>query len=195
MMWVAPRGAHTLMRMAVVGRRSFSFNDKAVGAPAPIVGERPIVGLRLGRDASPAPPSRPEPPAPHPSRLACRKVPATNVDLPPESSRRRTHERADRALDHAGLRPARRRPWRIRRWRFKGLTGDDQTRCAGCGRRRDAVVARPRWAFVGLTPPAGTERAPPSPPTPDGAFIPAGVDVRQDGAPEGIEFPGAGAPS
>src|SRR5271165_4108088 len=104
-------------------------------------------------------------------------------------------ERADRALDHAGLRPARRRPWRIWRWRFKGLTGDDQTRCAGCGRRRKAVVGQPRRAFVGLTPPAGTERAPRRPVTPDGALIPAGVDLRQDGAPEGIEFPGAGAPS
>jgi len=30
-------------------------------------------------------------------RIAWRKAPATNVDLPPESSRRRTHERADRA--------------------------------------------------------------------------------------------------
>ena len=106
----------------------------------------------------------------------------------PESSRRRTHERADRALGHAGLRPARRRPWRIRRWRFKGLTGDDRTRCAGCWRRREAVVAEPRLAFVGLTPPAGTERAPRRPLTPDGALIPAGVDLRQDGAPEGIEF-------
>src|SRR5208337_2181588 len=64
-----------------------------------------------------------------------------------------------------------RRPWRIRRWRFKGLTGDDQTRCAGCGRRRDAVVVGPRWAFVGLTPLAGAESAPPRPLTPDGAFI------------------------
>src|SRR5208283_5876362 len=116
-------------------------------------------------------PSRSELPAPYPSRLAWRKAPATNVDLPPESSRRRTHERADRALDHAGLRPPRRRPWRIRRWRFKGLTGDDQTRCAGCGRRRDAVVVGPRWAFVGLTPLAGAESAPPRPLTPDGAFI------------------------
>jgi len=60
------------------------------------------------------------------------------------------------------------------------------------------AVAEPRWAsagaFVGLTPPAGTERAPRRPLTPDGALISAGVDVRQDGAPEGIEFPGAGAP-
>ena len=85
------------------------------------------------------------------------------------------------------------RPWRIRRWRFKGLSGDDRTRCAACWRRRKAVVAEPRLAFVGLTPPAGTERAPRRPLTPDGAFIPVGVDVRQDGAPEGIEFPGAGA--
>ena len=31
---VAPRSAHALMRMAVVGRRGFSLNDKAVDAPA-----------------------------------------------------------------------------------------------------------------------------------------------------------------
>ena len=73
----------------------------------------------------------------------------------PESRRSRTHERADRALGHAGLRPARRRPWRIWRRHFKGLTGDDQMRCAGCGRRRDAVVAEALWAFVGLTPGQG----------------------------------------
>ena len=187
-MWVAPRGAHTLMRMAVVGRRSLSFNDKAVGAPAPIVGERPIVGLRSGRDASAAPPSRPELPAPHPSRLACRKAPATNMDLPPESSRRRTHERADRALGHAGVRPARRRSWRIRRWRFKGLTGDDRTHRAGGGRRRKAVVAKPRLDLVGLAPPAWPHTAPPRPLTPEGALIPVGVDLCRDGAPEGIEF-------
>ena len=69
------------MRMAVVGRRSFSLNDKAVDAPALIVGERPIAALRLGRDVSAARPSRSEPLAPYPSRLACRKAPATNVDL------------------------------------------------------------------------------------------------------------------
>ena len=62
------------------------------------------------------------------------------------------------------------------------------------GRRREAVVAEPRLAFVGLTPPAGTQRAPRRPLTPDGALIPVGVDLRKDGAPEGIEFPGAGAP-
>jgi hypothetical protein len=69
------------MRMAVVGRRSFSLNDKAVDAPALIVGERPIAALRLGRDVSAARPSRSEPLAPHPSQLACRKAPATDVDL------------------------------------------------------------------------------------------------------------------
>ena len=69
------------MRMAVVGRRSFSFNDKAVDAPALIVGERPIAALQLGRDVSAARPSRPEFSAPNPSRLACRKAPATDVDL------------------------------------------------------------------------------------------------------------------
>ena len=162
--------------------------------PTLIVGERPIAALRSGRDVSAARPSRSELPAPYPSRPACRKAPATNVDLRLKAAGIGPDERADRALGHAGLRPARRRPWRIRRWRFKGLTGDDRTRCAGCGRRREAVVAEPRWAFVGLMPPAGTERAPPRPLTPDGALIPAGVDLRQDGAPEGIEFPGAGAP-
>ncbi len=159
-----------------------------------IVGERPIAALRSGRDVSAARPSRSEPLAPYPSRLACRKAPATNVDLRLKAAGIRTYERADRALGHAGLRPARRRPWRIRRWRFKGLTGDDRTRCAACWRRREAVVAEPRWAFVGLAPPAGTHRAPRRPITADGALIPAGVDLRQDGAPEGIEFPGAGAP-
>jgi hypothetical protein len=73
------------------------------------------------------------------------------------------------------------------------VTGVDQTRCAGCGRRRDAAVAGPRSVFVGLMP-AWTERTLTRALTPDGAFIPAGVDLRQDGAPEGIEFPGAGAP-
>jgi hypothetical protein len=81
MMWVSPRGGHALMWMAVVGRRSFSLSDKAVDAPTLIVGERPIAALRLGRDVSAAGPSRSEPLAPHPSRLACRKGPATNVDL------------------------------------------------------------------------------------------------------------------
>jgi hypothetical protein len=42
--------------------------------------------------------------------------------------------------------------------------------------------------------PAGTERAPRRPLTWEGALIPVGVDLRQDGAPEGKEFPGAGAP-
>ena len=162
--------------------------------PALIVGERPMAALRSGRDVSAARPSRSELPAPYPSRPACRKAPATNVDLRLKAAGNGPDERADRARGHAGLRPARRRPWRIRRWRFKGLTGDDRTRCAGCGRRREAVVAEPRWAFVGLTPRAGTERAPPRPLTPEGALIPVGVDLRQDGAPEGIEFPGAGAP-
>ena len=36
------------MRMAVVGRRGFSLNDKAVDAPALIVGERPIGGSAVG---------------------------------------------------------------------------------------------------------------------------------------------------
>src|SRR5271166_1516430 len=45
-----------------------------------IVGERPIAALQLGRDVSAARPSRSEPLAPYPSRLACRKASATNVD-------------------------------------------------------------------------------------------------------------------
>src|SRR5271166_3398381 len=78
---VAPRRAHALMRMAVVGRGGFSLDDRAVDAPALIVGERPIAALQSGRDVSAARPSRSEPLAPYPSRLACRKAPATNVDL------------------------------------------------------------------------------------------------------------------
>ncbi len=69
------------MRMAVVGRGSFSLDDKAVDAPALIVGERPTAALRSGRDVAAARPSRSELPAPYPSRLAYRKAPATNVDL------------------------------------------------------------------------------------------------------------------
>ena len=49
--------------------------------PTLIVGERPIAALRLGRDVSAARPSRSEPLAPYPSRFACRKAPATNLDL------------------------------------------------------------------------------------------------------------------
>jgi hypothetical protein len=73
--------SRALTRMAVVGRRSFSLNDKAVDAPALIVGERPMAAPQSGRDVSAARPSRFELPAPYPSRLACRKAPATNVDL------------------------------------------------------------------------------------------------------------------
>jgi hypothetical protein len=181
------------MQMAVVRRRSFSCNDKAVDAPALIVGERPMAALQLGRDVSAARPSRPEPLAPYLSRLACRKAPATNVDLRLKAAGNGPDDRADRAGSCRPT-PARRLPWRIRRWRFKGLTDDERTRCAGCGRRQKAVVAEPRRAFVGLTPEAGTERAPRRPLAHDGALIPAGVDLRQDGAPEGVEFPGAGAP-
>ena|SRR5208282_284936 len=68
------------MRMAVIGRRSFSLDDKAVDAPALIIGERPIAALQSGRDASAARPSRSKVPAPYPSRLAYSKAPATNVD-------------------------------------------------------------------------------------------------------------------
>ena len=123
-----------------------------------IVGERPMAALQSRRDVSAARPSRPELPcaASVPARL--QKAPATNVDLRLKAACNRTYERADRALDHAGLRPARRRQWRICRRRFKGLTGDDRTRCAGCGRRRKAVVAEPRRTFVGLMHPAGMER-------------------------------------
>ena len=110
---VAPRGVHALMRMAVVGRRSFSLDDKAVDAPALIVGERPIAALQSGRDVAGARPSRPEPLAPRPSRLACRKAPATNVDLRLKAACNTDLRTRCRALDHTGLRPARRRPWRF----------------------------------------------------------------------------------
>jgi hypothetical protein len=49
---VAPRGAHALIRMAVVGRRSFP-STKAISAPALIVGERSIAALQLERDVTP----------------------------------------------------------------------------------------------------------------------------------------------
>ena len=63
-----------------------------------IVVERPLLLVpRSGRDVSAARPSRSELPAPHPSRLACRKAPATNVDLRLKAARNRTYERADRA--------------------------------------------------------------------------------------------------
>src|SRR5208337_4469563 len=87
-----------------------------------------------------------------------------------------------------------RRWWRIWRWRSRDLIGVDRTRRAGCGRRRKAVVAEPRRAFVGLMHPAGTERAPRRPLTWEGALIPVGVDLRQDGAPEG-KVPGSGRAS
>jgi hypothetical protein len=156
-----------------------------------IVGERPSRLCSWGGMFLPLVPSRSEPLAPYPSRLACRKALATNVDLRLKAAGNRPEERADGAI-RQGLRPARRLPWRIWRRLFRGLTGDDRTRCAGCGCRRKAVVA-PR-AFVGLMPQAGTERAPRQPLTPDGALIPVGVEPGQYGAPEGIEFPGAGAP-
>src|SRR5277367_1885086 len=75
----------------------FSLYDKAADAPALIVGERPTEALRSGRDVSAARPSRSEPFVPYPVQAACRKAPATKVDLPPEGSRERTQERADRA--------------------------------------------------------------------------------------------------
>ena len=77
---VAPRSAHSLKRMAVVGRRGFSLNDKAVDAPALIVDERPVLVPLSGRDVSAARPSRSEPHAPHPFGLVCREA-TTNVDL------------------------------------------------------------------------------------------------------------------
>jgi hypothetical protein len=40
-----------------------------------------MAALRSERDVSAARPLRSELPAPYPSRLACRKAPATNVDL------------------------------------------------------------------------------------------------------------------
>ena len=179
MTWVAPRGAHALMRMAV---EVFSLNDKAVDAPARIVGERPIAALRSGRDVSAARPSRSEPFVPCPVQAACRKAPATNVDLRLKAGIGPTNA-LERALGHAGLRPARRLPWRIRRWRFKGLTGGDRTGCAACWRRRGAVVAEPRLDFVGLAPRRGTTglravRSPRMEPS-----IPVGVDDLGHGGP------------
>jgi hypothetical protein len=172
---VAPRGAHALIRMAFVCRRSFSLNDKAIDAPALIVGERPLricswSGMfpRLVRQG---PSSRA---VSVPARL--QEGIGDELGLAPESSRKRTRRTPWQGWSDAGLRPARRRMWRICRWRFKGLTGDDRTRCAGCGRRQDAVVAEPRWAFVGLIHPSGSERAPPRPLTPEGGLIPVGVD-------------------
>ena len=67
-----------------------------------IVGERPMEALRSGRDVSAARPSRSGLLAPCPSRLACRKAPATNVDLRLKAAGYGPDERADRALDHAG---------------------------------------------------------------------------------------------
>ena len=82
------------------GRRwptKLSLNDKAVESPALIVGERPMAALRSGRDVSAARRSRSEPLAPYPSRLACRKAPATNVDLRLKAAGNGPDERADRA--------------------------------------------------------------------------------------------------
>jgi hypothetical protein len=81
---------------------------------------------------------------------------------------------------------------RIWRWRFKLLTGDDRTRCAGCGRRRKAVVAQPLAGLRGIDARGGGAWASRRPLTSDRDLIPAGVDLRQDGAREGVA--GAGAP-
>src|SRR5208337_3033634 len=62
-----------------------------------IVGERPVAALRLGRDVSGARPSRSELPAPYPSGLACRKAPATNVDLRLKAAGNGPDDRADSA--------------------------------------------------------------------------------------------------
>jgi hypothetical protein len=62
-----------------------------------IVGERPIAALRSGRNVSAARPSRSELPASYPSRLACRKAPATNVDLRVKAAGDGPDERAYRA--------------------------------------------------------------------------------------------------
>jgi len=75
----------------------FSLYDKAADAPALIVGERPTEALRSGRDVSAARPSRSELPAPYPSRLACRKAPATNVDLRLKAAGNGPDDRADSA--------------------------------------------------------------------------------------------------
>jgi hypothetical protein len=143
------------------GRRwptKLSLNDKAVDAPALIVGERSVLVPLSGRDVSAARPSRSELPAPHPFGLVCREAPATNADLRLKAAGMEPTN-ALTGLDHAGLRPPLCCPWRILRRRLKDLTGVARTRYAGCGRRREGVVAKPRRAFVGLTPSAGTERA------------------------------------
>jgi hypothetical protein len=62
-----------------------------------IVGERPMAALQSGRDVSAARPSRSELPAPYPSRLACRKAPATNVDLRLKAAGNGPDDRADSA--------------------------------------------------------------------------------------------------
>jgi hypothetical protein len=69
------------MRMVVVGLRSYSLNDKAVDAPALIVGERPMAAQRSGRDVSAARPSRSEPFVPYPVQAADREAAATKVHL------------------------------------------------------------------------------------------------------------------
>ena len=84
------------MRMAVVGRRSFSLNDKAVDARAFIVGEWPIAALRLGRGVSAAV---------HQGPSSLRRIrpgspagrPATNVDLRLKAAGDGPDERAYRA--------------------------------------------------------------------------------------------------
>lgn len=157
-----------------------------------IVGERPIAALRPGRDVSAARPSRSEFPAPYPSRLSLQEGAGDERGPAADGSRRRTHERADGLLVMQAYAL-------LARGAFVACAsgeapGDDRTRCACCGRRREAVVARPRWALVGLAPPAGTHGAPRRPIIADGALIPAGVDLHEDGAPEHIEFSGAGAP-
>ena len=78
------------MRMAVVGRRSFSLNDKAVDAPALIVGERPIAALRSGRDVSAARPSRSELPCAVSVPARLQEGAGDERGPAPESGRKRT---------------------------------------------------------------------------------------------------------
>jgi hypothetical protein len=101
--WVAPRGARALIRMAVVGRRSFFLNYKAIDAPALIVGERP---LRLCSWSGMFPPLVRQGPSPcavtFPARL--QEGAGDELGLAPESGRKRTRRTPWRGWSHGCLR-------------------------------------------------------------------------------------------
>jgi hypothetical protein len=100
---VAPRGARALIRMAVVGRRSFFLNYKAIDAPALIVGERP---LRLCSWSGMFPPLVRQGPSPcavtFPARL--QEGAGDELGLAPESGRKRTRRTPWRGWSHGCLR-------------------------------------------------------------------------------------------